>query len=115
MCLEVGIVLNCYVDVARHSVDLAAEGITSIVVAAAGSVLRDVLKGALIEVDSLVEKASAVLENHNSLLEVVVDLRCVSLDLLLKLIKVLLCVDLHKEKYKAGNDKGEPKEEFKHL
>ena len=45
MCLEVGIVLNCYVDVARHSVDLAAEGVTSIVVAAAGSVLRDVLKG----------------------------------------------------------------------
>ena len=28
VCLEVGIVLNCYVDVARHSVDLAAEGVT---------------------------------------------------------------------------------------
>ena len=98
MSLEIGIVLKSYVDVAGYRIDGACD-LISVVIVYTASVLCDVLEGGLVKIDSLVKQSCAVLKNYNSLLKIVVDLRCVVLDPLLKLLEIIFRLDLQEEEY----------------
>ena len=107
--LELGIVLERYVDAARYLIKLTLN-VVSQFVARAASELSDALEGFLIEIYSLVNELCAVGENNHSLLEIVIYLRCVVLYLLLKLLEVVLSLYLHKEKYYSGDYTKHPEE-----
>ena len=53
------------------------------------------------------------MQHHHALLQIVVDLRCVALDLLLQLVKVLLRADLFEQENKPGDDAKDPEQDLK--
>ena len=111
MRLQVGIVFKGDVDAPADIVDLLRDVVADVVVAArTRPVCRDLRHGRLVEIDRLVEKARAVLQDDDALFEIVVDLRSVVLDLLLELGEIVPRLDLHKQKDDAGDDAEDPEE-----
>ena len=113
MCLEFRVGFNLREETGVGVVDVLRHGVPVGLRIDASTVGGNGLHHIFVQLKGLFEQRSHILENLHSLFEVVVDVGCLSLNLLLKLLEVVLGLDFHNLEDDSRQNSAHPQTYFK--